>query len=146
LSHRSRSGRYPRHRRLLPRRPIPIVFQADQPPRNYYRSDLDWTSWSKRASEAVDRSYNYPHVAAAHWTLYHLARNNPGLATLHPWSWYLTHAYETSVAMTTFAPDLSQFGQMEGDIFVQILTDLKREGMKTEADTLETEVATIRQG
>jgi len=48
--------------------------------------------------------------------------------------------------MTTFAPDLSQFGQMEGDIFVQILTDLKREGMKTEADTLETEVATIRQG
>ncbi len=117
-----------------------FYFQPDQLPPNYYRSDLDWkswTSWSKQASEAVDRSYNYPHVAAAYWVLYHLARNDQGLVTRHPWNWYLPHAYETAVAMTTFAPDLAQFGQMEGDIFVQILVDLKREGMKTEADTLE---------
>ena len=117
-----------------------FYFQPDQLPPNYYRSDLDWkswTSWSKPASEAVDRSYNYPHVAAAYWVLYHLARNDRGLVTRHPWNWYLTHAYETAVAMTTFAPDLAQFGQMEGDIFVQILVDLKREGMKTEADALE---------
>jgi len=117
-----------------------FYYQPDQLPPNYYRSDFDWkswTSWNKQASEAVDRSYNYPHVAAAYWVLYHLARNDQGLVTRHPWNWYLTHAYETAIAMTTFAPDLSQFGQMEGDIFVQILVDLKREGMKTEADALE---------
>lgn len=117
-----------------------FYYQPDQFPPNYYRSDLDWkswTSWSKKASEAVDRSYNYPHVAAAYWVLYRLARNDSGLATRQPWNWYLTHAYETAIAMTTFAPDLSQFGQMEGDIFLQILLDLKREGMKTEAGALE---------
>ena len=117
-----------------------FYYQPDQLPPNYYRSDLDWkswTSWSKQASEAVDRSFNYPHIAAAYWVLYHLARNDQGLVTRHPWNWYLTHAYETTIAMTTFAPDLAQFGQMEGDIFVQILVDLKREGMKAEADALE---------
>jgi len=39
-------------------------------PPNYYRNDFDWktwTSWNKQASEAVDRSFDYPHVAAAYW-------------------------------------------------------------------------------
>jgi hypothetical protein len=103
-----------------------FYYQPDQLPTGYYRSDLDWTSWTswnKEASEAVDRSFNYPHVAAAYWVLYHLARNDQGLSMRHPWNWYLTHAYETATAMTTFAPYLSQFGQMEGDIFLQILVD-----------------------
>jgi Family of unknown function (DUF5695) len=39
--------------------------------------------------------------------------------------------------MTKFAPDLSAFGQMEGTVFVQILADLKREGMTTQAELLE---------
>ena len=62
-----------------------------------------WTSWNKQASEAVDRSFNYPHVAAAYWVLYHLARNHQGLVTSHSWDWYLEHAYETAMAMTKFA-------------------------------------------
>src|SRR5207249_4505073 len=105
-----------------------FYYQPDQLPPNYYRSDFDWsswTSWSMKTSERVDRSYNYPHVAAAYWVLYRLARNNQGLVTDHPWDWYLTHAYETSVAMTKFADGLAVFGQMEGSIFVQILADLK---------------------
>ena len=117
-----------------------FYYQPDQMLPNYYRNDLNWkswTSWNKQASEAVDRSYNYPHIAAAYWVLYHLARNNQGLVTNHPWDWYLSHAYETSMAMTNFAPDLATFGQMEGDIFVEILNDLKREGMKDQADKLE---------
>lgn len=117
-----------------------FYYQPDQLPPNFYRSDLDWgswTSWNKQASEHVDRSYNYPHVAAAYWVLYRLARNNLGLVTNHPWDWYLTHAYETSIAMTNFADGLAVFGQMEGSIFVQILADLKREGMNTEAANLE---------
>jgi hypothetical protein len=117
-----------------------FYYQPDKLPPNYYNSDFDWkswTSWNKQASEAVDRSYDYPHVAAAYWVLYRLARNHQGLVTNHPWDWYLNHAYETSMAMTNYAKDLAVFGQMEGSIFVEILADLKREGMKTQAEALE---------
>jgi Family of unknown function (DUF5695) len=118
-----------------------FYYQPDQMPSDYYNSSFDWkswTSWNKQASEAVDRSYDYPHVAAAYWVLYRLARNHPGLVTNHSWDWYLNHAYETSVAMTKYAEGLSAFGQMEGSIFVAILDDLKREGMNREATDLET--------
>lgn len=117
-----------------------FYYQPDELPKNFYRSDFDWsswTSWNKKASEQVDRSYDYPHVAAAYWVLYHLARNHPGLVTNHPWDWYLNQAYETSIAMTNYAQGLAEFGQMEGDIFLQVLADLKLEGMKTQADDLE---------
>jgi hypothetical protein len=117
-----------------------FYYQPDEMPQGYYRNDLDWkswTSWNKKAAYQVDRSYDYPHVAAAYWVLYQLARNNPGLVTNHPWNWYLNQAYETSMAMTKYAAGLGVFGQMEGDIFLQILTDLKREGMNTEAGNLE---------
>src|ERR1022692_1199213 len=120
-----------------------FYYQPDQLPPNYYDSSFDWktwTSWNKQASEAVDRSYDYPHVAAAYWVLYRLARNHQGLVTNHPWDWYLNHAYETSLAMTSYAKDLSVFGQMEGSIFVGILSDLKREGMRAQADALETKM------
>ncbi|HMJ23892.1 MAG TPA: DUF5695 domain-containing protein, partial [Terriglobales bacterium] len=117
-----------------------FYYQPDQMPPNFYRSDFDWTtwtSWDKKASERVDRSYDYPHVAAADWVLYRLARNNQGLVIEHPWDWYLTNAYETSMAMTKFAGEYAIYGQMEGDIFLEILVDLKREGWKTQADALE---------
>jgi hypothetical protein len=117
-----------------------FYYQPDQMPPNYYNSSFDWktwTSWNKQASEAVDRSYDYPHVAAAYWVLYRLARNHSGLVTNHPWDWYLSHAYETSIAMTNCAKDLAVFGQMEGSIFVAILDDLKREGMTEQASALE---------
>jgi hypothetical protein len=118
-----------------------FYYQPDQMPPNFYRSDFDWstwTSWDKKASERVDRSYDYPHVAAADWVLYRLARNHQGLVTDHPWDWYLTNAYETSMAMTKFASEYAIYGQMEGDIFLEILADLKREGRKMQADALET--------
>jgi hypothetical protein len=117
-----------------------FYYQPDVLPANYYDSNFDWkswTSWNKQASEAVDRSYDYPHVAAAYWVLYRLARDHQGLVTNHPWDWYLNHAYETSVAMTSYAHDLAVFGQMEGSIFVEILSDLRREGMNTQAEALE---------
>ena len=117
-----------------------FYYQPDQMPPHFYRSDFDWTtwtSWNKQASEATDRSYDYPHVAAAYWVLYRLARNHQGLVTSHPWDWYLRRAYQTSIAMTSFASGLAEFGQMEGDIFVRILADLKLEGMTAEAADLE---------
>lgn len=117
-----------------------FYYQPDQLPAGTYRKDLDWSSWeswNKQASEDVGRSYNYPHVVAAYWALYRVARNHPGMATHHDWRWYLTQAYETTMAMTRFAPDLGQFGQMEGDVFVGVLDDLQHEGMTAEAKTLE---------
>jgi hypothetical protein len=117
-----------------------FYYQPDEMPANYYRADLNWkswTSWNKQASELVNRSFNYPHVAAAYWVLYRLARNHQGLVTNHSWDWYLNHAYETSLAMSNLAPEYAVFGQMEGDIFLQILLDLQREGMKIEANSLE---------
>jgi hypothetical protein len=43
----------------------------------------------------------------------------------------------TAVAMMRDAPYYAQFGQMEGDVFVDILKDLRREGMTAKADELE---------
>jgi hypothetical protein len=117
-----------------------FYYQPEELPPNYYRADLNWkswTSWSKQDSARVDRSFNYPHVAGAYWVLYRLARNHAGLVTNHGWEWYLTHAYDTSVAMMEYAAGYAEFGQMEGDIFVFILEDLQREGFKTQAEALE---------
>ncbi|MFZ0663724.1 MAG: DUF5695 domain-containing protein [Acidobacteriaceae bacterium] len=117
-----------------------FYYQPDKFPPGYYRSDQNWkswTSWNQKASEAVDRSFNYPHVASAYWVMYRLARNHPGLVTNHPWQWYLNHAYQTTMGMMRLAPYYTQFGQMEGDVFVYILNDLKREGMTADANTLE---------
>jgi hypothetical protein len=85
----------------------------------------------------VGRSYNYPHVAAAYWVLYRLARNHTGLVTNHPWAWYVEQAYHTSEAMVQHAPEYAQFGQMEGTIFLMILLDLQREGFTGQAVALE---------
>ena len=41
----------------------------------------------------LGRAYNYPHVAAAYWVLYRMARNHQGLVTHHNWDWYLEHVY-----------------------------------------------------
>ncbi|WP_158822848.1 DUF5695 domain-containing protein [Granulicella sp. S156] len=117
-----------------------FFYQPDQLPAGYYRKDLDWSSWeswNKEASEDLGRSYNYPHVVAAYWALYRLAREHQGLVTHHDWRWYLTQSYETTMAMTRLGQGLAQFGQMEGDVFVAVLDDLRREGMTTEAATLE---------
>ncbi len=94
-------------------------------------------SWDRKEADRLDRSYNYPHVAAVHWALYRLARNHPRLVTRHDWRWYLDHGYRTAVAMTRDAALYSEFGLMLGDVYVDILTALQREGMTAEAANLE---------
>ncbi len=97
----------------------------------------NWTAWSKKDSDDLGRSYNYPHVAIGHWVLYRLARDNQGLVKQHDWRFYLDWAYRTSVAMMRDAPYYAQFGQMEGDVFLDILKDLKREGLTAQATEME---------
>lgn len=96
-----------------------------------------WTAWNAKSAGDLGRAYNYPHVAIGHWVLYRIARNHPGLVTRHDWRFYLDWAYRTTVAMMRDAPHYAQFGLMEGDVFLDILTDLQREGLRTEAADME---------
>ncbi len=105
-----------------------------------YDPTLDWTTWTswKRAeAESIRRGYNYPHVIAAYWSMYRIARNHQGLVTNHSWEWYLDHAFETARFMFGRQEDgrrrvgYVDLGLMEGDILVALLEDLKeRPGAK----------------
>ena len=102
-----------------------------------------WTSWKKADAESVGRGYNYPHVIAAYWSMYRLARNHPGLVTNHSWDWYLDQAYETAKFM--FGRQANgrrrvgyvELGLMEGDVIVALLDDLKREAWQEKAQVVE---------
>jgi hypothetical protein len=111
---------------------------------NYYTNSFnpaDWTKWNKQRAltggRDRPRAYNYPHVVAAYWSLYRLARNHPGLVTNHPWDWYLDQAYQTVYSLTHGPVGYLDVGLMEGDVFVLLLQDLKREGWTEKADELE---------
>jgi hypothetical protein len=76
--------------------------------------------------------------------MYRLARNHVGLVANHPWDWYLNQAYETTRFLTTrdergrARVGYVDTGLMEGDIFVMLLEDLKREGWDDKASEIET--------
>ena len=119
---------------------------TDQP--NYtYDPSLNWTtwtSWKKGDAEGIGRGYNYPHVVAAYWSFYRLARNYADLVKNHPWEWYLEQAYQTTKFTFSRAPNgrrrvgYVDLGLMEGDIFLAVLSDLKREGWTEKATEIET--------
>jgi hypothetical protein len=111
-----------------------------------YNPDFNWTSWtswSKQATDDIGRGYNYPHVVAAYWSLYRIARNHPGLVKSHPWNWYLDQAYKTTELLTSRDENGEdrvgywRLGLMEGDIFLALLNDLRREGWTEQADLVE---------
>lgn len=117
-----------------------FYYSPDSMPAGTYSPDINfktWAAWNRQGAEITDRSYNYPHVAAAHWVMYRLARNYSGLVTKQNWQWYLENAYHTAMTMMDQAPYYAQFGQMEGTIFLLILEDLKREGYTDLAADLE---------
>ncbi|MBN1925407.1 MAG: hypothetical protein JW798_06205, partial [Prolixibacteraceae bacterium] len=120
-----------------------FYYEPDSMPAGTYSDSIRWgrydgfPSWSKREAESVGRSYNYPHVAAAHWAMYRLARYRRGYVSQHDWKWYLENAFQTIIAMVEQAPHYAQFGQMEGTVFILILNDLKAEGLSEMANELE---------
>lgn len=117
-----------------------FYYEPDSMPKNTYATDLNfkvWSAWPKKEADNLGRSYNYPHVAAAHWMMYRLARNYRGLVSQLTWKQHLIDAAETGLAMVTIAPYYAQFGQMEGTVFYLILNDLKNEGLNDEAEKLE---------
>ncbi len=120
-----------------------FYYEPEKMPAGTYDKNVNygtWAAWDKKGADDVGRSYNYPHVAAAYWVMYRLARYRDGLVTNHPWEWYLEQAYRTAVAMQKLAPHYAQFGQMEGTVFLNILKDLKRENYSTMAADLENQM------
>ncbi len=117
-----------------------FYYEPKEMPEGTYSSTINfktWSAWPKKEANSLGRSYNYPHVAAAHWVLYRLSRYHANLVTQRDWKWYLENAFQTSLAMVNKAPYYAQFGQMEGSVFLYILKDLKAEGMVEMAATLE---------
>lgn len=116
-----------------------FFYEPDSMPKNTYAKDINfkvWSAWPSKEANNLGRSYNYPHVAAAHWMMYRLARNYNGLVAKGTWKQHLIDAAETGMAMVNIAPYYAQFGQMEGTIFYLILTDLENEGLADEANRL----------
>lgn len=117
-----------------------FYYEPDSMPPGTYSDTVDytrWSAWKKKEAMSPGRSYNYPHVTAAHWAMYRLARNYVGLVDDTPWQTSLDRAYQTAMAMVKHAPHYAQFGQMEGSIFLLVLNDLKSEGYTDMANELE---------
>ncbi|KAI1807479.1 hypothetical protein F4811DRAFT_505974 [Daldinia bambusicola] len=116
-----------------------FYYEPSAVPKYFYNSTIDWsswTSWNKDAAYAIDRAYDYVHVAAAYWALYRVARTYPELIKSHDWKWYINQAYST--VMRGMQPDVgyNKLGLMGETVFGEILTDLTREGLTTQVDTL----------
>lgn len=117
-----------------------FYYEPDSMPTGTYSDSINysgWSAWKKKEADSPGRSYNYPHVTAAHWMMYRLARNYMGLVTETPWQTSLERAYHTAMAMVKHAPHYAQFGQMEGSVFLLVLNDLKNEGYAELANQLE---------
>lgn len=117
-----------------------FYYEPDSLPEGTYSDSINydtWAAWNHEHANDPGRSYNYPHVAAAYWVMYRLARYREGLVDNRPWDWYLEQAYHTSIAMVEQAPYYAQFGQMEGSVFLYILEDLKAENLSEMATDLE---------
>lgn len=118
-----------------------FFYEPDSLPSGTYSDSINyttWAAWNQKHAQSVGRSYNYPHVAAAYWCMYRLARYHQGLVNNRSWDWYLKQAYHTIAAMVEHAPYYAQFGQMEGSVFLFILKDLLRE----QFDELATDLTT----
>ncbi|KFZ24159.1 hypothetical protein V502_01371 [Pseudogymnoascus sp. VKM F-4520 (FW-2644)] len=95
-----------------------------------------WTAWNKATADATDRAYNYVHVAAAYWSLYRAGRAYPTLIKSHTWDWYLNQAYSTIIRAMEADVNFNKVGLMGETVFGEILTDLTREGLSSQAQTL----------
>jgi hypothetical protein len=121
------------------------IFFYDPPavPGYAYDKGIDWTSWTswnRAAAYAVDRAYNYVHVAAAYWALYRVARAYPSTVRDKA-DWYLTQAYKTVARCMGPGVAYQDVGLMGETVFGEILKDLQREGNNRTAEAAALESA-----
>ncbi|KAI0892001.1 hypothetical protein F4806DRAFT_290326 [Annulohypoxylon nitens] len=104
-----------------------------------YSPSIDWAnwwSWDESDSYAIDRAYDYVHVAAAYWSLYRVARAYPEIVKSHDWNWYLNQSYGTVIRGMQSDVGYNRLGLMGETVFGEILADLTREGLTSQASTL----------
>ncbi|KAI1337692.1 hypothetical protein F5Y15DRAFT_151137 [Xylariaceae sp. FL0016] len=116
-----------------------FYYEPSMVPEYQYRSDIDWTvwwSWNYNDAYAIDRAYDYVHVAAAYWSLYRVARAYPTIVQNHAWNWYLNQAYNTIMRGMQTDVGYNRVGLMGETVFGEILADLTRENLTSEAANL----------
>ena len=87
------------------------------------------------------RIYDYPHVVLLYHSMYRVARNYPQIKTALPATEYLRRAYGTANALFTVPMEVEHWsayrtGLYNERVIVDLITDLKAEGMTKEAETL----------
>ena len=75
--------------------------------RSCWPKSCSWMDcWSESHSLETWRAYNYPHVTSVYWSLYRVARwASPPLTKRADWTWYLTRAHRTAMALWTHGGD-----------------------------------------
>lgn len=107
-----------------------------------YDPNINWAySWTKNDSYRIDRAYNYVHVSVAYWSLYRVARAHPDI-TAHTWDWYLLQAQKTVMRVTENDIGYRDVGLMGETVWGELLNDLRREGLGSEGDELESAMKT----
>ncbi|KAJ8116710.1 hypothetical protein OPT61_g1924 [Boeremia exigua] len=110
---------------------------------NYTYKPFDWTSWTswnKARAYTTRRAYNYIHPVAVYWSLYRTARYYPETKLRAEWSWYLGRAFNTTqycLSNEGANCDYALVGLMGEWVLGELLKDLKREDMTSEASALE---------
>ncbi|GLB43575.1 hypothetical protein LshimejAT787_1400870 [Lyophyllum shimeji] len=115
-------------------------YQPSLVPSYSYPSNINWGnwwSWNQAASYGTDRAYDYVHVIAAYWALYRVARNYPSLVKLQTWQWYIQQAVTTVSTMTNGQVGYANDGLMGETVIRLLLDDLKREGLTSNANLVE---------
>ncbi|KAI1377819.1 hypothetical protein F4677DRAFT_413644 [Hypoxylon crocopeplum] len=116
-----------------------FYYEPSAVPKYTYSANIDWsswTSWNVDNAHAIDRAYDYVHVAAAYWSLYRVARAYPELVRSHDWNWYLNQAYSTVIRGMQTDVGYNRLGLMGETVFGEILTDLTREGLTSQVNML----------
>ncbi|KAI2465948.1 hypothetical protein F4781DRAFT_371439 [Annulohypoxylon bovei var. microspora] len=116
-----------------------FYYEPSALPKYVYSSSIDWTSWTSWDEDdayAIDRAYDYVHVAAAYWSLYRVARAYPEMVKSHDWEWYLNQSYSTVIRGMQSDVGYNRLGLMGETVFGEILADLTREGLTSQASTL----------
>ncbi|PNS14813.1 hypothetical protein CAC42_2042 [Sphaceloma murrayae] len=113
-------------------------------PNYQYSTSINWNTWSawnRQAAFALDRAYDYVHVANVYWSLYRAGKTHPGMLKRQSPQWYLLQAYNTVMFMYgNNRVGYTDVGLMGETIFGYILLSLREEGLSTEAGRYEAEM------
>jgi len=102
-----------------------------------------WGHWTQKRASEHWRSYNYPHVANIYHALYQIGKRYDLITHHHPLE-YLRLAYLTAIKWFTTGY-WKHVGLMCGSNAINILNDLKREGLEEESASLREEMEKCHQ-